>query len=71
MLLKEHPDLKTEEREDAILEGLRAQRAALGQMLSSGMISEQVFEELIEEVDKSIAGSHRTAKPTAESDEAF
>ncbi len=67
-LLKEHPGLKTEEREDAILEGLRAQRAALGQMLSNGMISDQVYEELIEEVDKSIAGPHRTAEPTAERD---
>ncbi|CAN5382012.1 hypothetical protein BH20ACI2_BH20ACI2_09450 [soil metagenome] len=37
-------------------------------MLSSGMLSEQVYEELIEEVDKSIAGSHRTAKPSAESE---
>ncbi len=60
-LLEEHPDLQTEEREDAILEGLRAQRAALAQMLSGGMISEQVYEELIEEVDKSISRAHRAA----------
>ncbi len=59
-LLEEHPNLRIEEREDAILEGLRAQRAALNQMLSNGIISDQVYEELVEEVDKSIAASHRT-----------
>ena len=33
-------------------------------MLSSGMISEQVYEELIGEVDESIASSHRAAIET-------
>ncbi|MEP6705487.1 MAG: Na+/H+ antiporter, partial [Acidobacteriota bacterium] len=67
-LLEVHPDLQSEEWEDAILEGLRAHRAALNQMLSNGMISEQVYEELIEEVDQSIADSHRTAKESTGSD---
>jgi len=67
-LLEEHPDLQTEEREDAILEGLRAQRAALAQMLSSGMISDAVYEELIEEVDKSIARLHRAAEPSGKTE---
>ncbi len=67
-LLEEHPDLQTEEREDAILEGLRAQRAALTTMLSNGMISDAVYEELIEEVDKSIARSHRAAAPSAKTE---
>lgn len=69
-LLEEHPDLQTEEREDAILEGLRAQRAALAQMFSSGMISDAVYEELIEEVDKSIARAHRAAEPSAKTEAA-
>ena len=60
-LLDEHPDLQTEEREDAILEGLRAQRAALATMLSNGMISDAVYEELIEEVDRAISLAHQAA----------
>jgi CPA1 family monovalent cation:H+ antiporter len=58
-LLAEHPDLQLEEREDAEMEGLRAQRAALTTMLSNGLISEQVHEELIEEVDSALARSRR------------
>ncbi len=69
-LLEEHPDLQTEEREDAILEGLRAQRAALTTMLSNGMISDAVYEELIEEVDKSIARAHRAAEPSGKTEAA-
>ena len=60
-LLKEHPDLQTEEREDAVLEGLRAQRAALTTMLSNGMISDAVYEELVAEVDEAITRSQRSA----------
>jgi CPA1 family monovalent cation:H+ antiporter len=67
-LLEEHPDLQTEEREDAILEGLRAQRAALAQMLSSGMISDAVYEELIEEVDGRISQAHCAAEPSAKTE---
>lgn len=58
-LLAEHPDLQLEEREDAEMEGLRAQRAALTTMLSNGLISEQVHEELIQEVDSALARSRR------------
>jgi CPA1 family monovalent cation:H+ antiporter len=53
-LLEEHPELQNEELEDAAIEGLRANRAALASMLSSGVISEGVFEELVEEVDAAI-----------------
>ncbi len=69
-LLEEHPDLQTEEREDAILEGLRAQRAALAQMLSSGMISDAVYEELVGEVDGQISQAHRAAEPSAKTEAA-
>ncbi len=65
-LLAEHPNLQAEEREDAILEGLRAQRAALTTMLSNGMISEQVYEELVGEVDEQIAQAHQAAVEDAE-----
>jgi hypothetical protein len=37
-------------------------------MLSSGMISDAVYEELIEEVDKSIARSHRAAEPSGKTE---
>jgi hypothetical protein len=58
-LLDEHSGLQAEEHEDAKLEGLRAQRAALATMLSNGLLSDAVFEELVTEVDESIAGTHR------------
>src|SRR5690606_25822945 len=65
-LLEEHPDLQKEEHEDAKLEGLRAQRAALSTMLSSGLLSDAVFEELVTEVDESIAKTHRRASAKSE-----
>lgn len=54
-LLKEHPELQFEEREDAQREGLNAQRAALAKMLSGGLISDVVYDELVTEVDQIIA----------------
>jgi len=58
-LLEKYPKLQAEEHEDAKIEGLRAQRAALATMLSSGLLNESVFEELITEVDEAIARAHR------------
>lgn len=54
-LLEKHPELQFEEREDAQREGLNAQRAALAKMLSGGLISDAVYEELVTEVDEKIA----------------
>ena len=54
VLLEEHPELQNEELEDAEIEGLRANRAALATMLSNGVISDAVYEELVEEVDAAI-----------------
>ncbi len=54
-LLKKHPELQSEEREDAQREGLNAQRAALAKMLSGGLISDVVYDELVTEVDEIIA----------------
>ncbi|MDI1242744.1 MAG: Na+/H+ antiporter [bacterium] len=62
-LLKEHPELQHEEREDALREGLNAQRSALATMLSSGLISDTVYEELVTEVDHAIEKISREAKP--------
>jgi CPA1 family monovalent cation:H+ antiporter len=53
-LLKDHPELQHEEREDARREGLNAQRSALTTMLSSGFISDSVYEELVTEVDHAL-----------------
>jgi CPA1 family monovalent cation:H+ antiporter len=54
-LLDEHPGLQSEELEDAEMESLRAQRATLTTLLSNGFISEQVYEELVAEIDAAIS----------------
>ncbi|MEP6945597.1 MAG: Na+/H+ antiporter [Acidobacteriota bacterium] len=51
-LLKKHPGLQLEERVDALREGLNAQRASLKTLLSSGIISDIVYDELVTEVDE-------------------
>jgi hypothetical protein len=61
-LLEEHPDLQSEEREDAEKESLRAQRATLTTLLSNGLISEQVYEELVAEVDAAISQVEETSE---------
>ncbi len=54
-LLEQHPELQFEELEDAEREGLKAKRATLTTMLSNGLISEQIYEELITEIDEALA----------------
>ncbi len=54
-LIQAYPELQSEEREDARLQSLRAQRAALTTLLNDSIISEQVHEELIVEVDAALA----------------
>lgn len=53
-LLREQPSLRAEEVDDARREGLRAYRAALGTLLTDGIISEPVYEELVTEVDAAL-----------------
>jgi CPA1 family monovalent cation:H+ antiporter len=65
-LLEGHPDLQAEEQADGMLEAFRAQRAALATMLGSGLISDAVFEELVTEVDESIAKTHRHSSEKSE-----
>lgn len=55
-LLRDQPALQAEELEDARQEGLRAQRAMLATLLSDGLISDQVYEELVTEVDMALKG---------------
>lgn len=53
-LLRARPELQAEEIKDAHEEGLRAQRARLGALLSDGVISERVYNELVTEVDAAL-----------------
>ncbi len=54
-ILQQHPALQMEELHKARLESLRAQRAALLDLLQAGVISEEVFSELAAEVDSAIS----------------
>ncbi len=65
-LLKEHPELQREEHEDARREGLNAQRSALTGMLSSGLISDAVYEELVTEVDHALELIASGPEPTGD-----
>ena len=53
-LLRERPALEAEVLADIRQEGLRAQRAALMTLLNEGQISEEVFNELVTEVDRQL-----------------
>ena len=54
-LIQAYPALQSKEREDARLESLRAQRAALTTLLNNNIISDAVHEELIVEIDAALA----------------
>lgn len=69
-LLQKHPELQLEESDDARREGLNAQRAALTKMLSSGLISDGIYEELVTEIDRAIETSTAEPKPIVATDEA-
>jgi monovalent cation:H+ antiporter, CPA1 family len=59
-LLQERPALLAAELDDSRREGLRAERAMLSELLSSGTISETVYDDLVAEVDAVLA-SEETA----------
>lgn len=61
-LIAEHPELQHEEKEDAEIETLRARRAALGEMLSHGVISDGIYDELLTEVDAAIERTRGSLK---------
>ncbi len=52
--LRDHPALRLEERDDARREGLRAERAMLISLHNDGLLSEQVYGELVAEVDAAL-----------------
>lgn len=59
-LLEEYPALLDEERQHALQEALRMQRATLGNLLRDGVIGEEVYNELTSEVDVGLqAAAHR------------
>jgi CPA1 family monovalent cation:H+ antiporter len=68
-LLLTNPALATEELEGARRELLRAQRAALAGLRRDGVISEEVFEKLVAEIDADLAGEVAPA-PEAAGEEA-
>jgi CPA1 family monovalent cation:H+ antiporter len=53
-LLRERPALQAEVLADVRQESLRAERAALINLLNEGQISEEIFEELVAEVDQQL-----------------
>ena len=55
-LLRENPSLRVAERERAMRETLRAKRGAISALLGDGVISEQVHDELVADVDAALAG---------------
>jgi len=55
-LLRERPALRAAAWQDAKREGLRAERIALTELHSAGVISETVYEELVSAVDTALEG---------------
>ncbi len=53
-LIRVHPHLHAEELQDARLEILRAQRTVLQELVQSGAIGEEVYEELVGEIDAAL-----------------
>lgn len=53
-VIRESPDLEAEEMETSRREMLRAQRSMLGNLRTSGTISEETFDELVTEIDQAL-----------------
>lgn len=65
-LLRAQPALQAAELDDARREALRAERTTLAELHSSGVLSEQVYGELIADVDAALAeDQHAAAAPAA------
>jgi len=54
-LLEQNPELQARELEQAQREALRAERSALNDLLRRGLISEEVYRQLISDVDRRMA----------------
>jgi CPA1 family monovalent cation:H+ antiporter len=59
-LLREQPSLGAQELDDARREGFRAGRARLATLLSDGVVSEQVYGELVGEIDAALQAERAT-----------
>lgn len=53
-LIHAHPEVERDELETARKEALRAQRSTLNDLLTGGLISEEIFTELVTEVDTAL-----------------
>ncbi len=57
-VLSKNPSVEIEELDTARQEALRVQRSAIGRLFRDGMISEDIHEELISEVDQALTEEH-------------
>jgi len=56
-ILKEHPDVETEELDSAWREFLQYQRLALSELLTDRGITEETFNDLASQIDNQLASS--------------
>ena len=57
-ILSANPAVETEELDTARREALRVQRATLGSLLRDGVISDEIYGELVHEVDEALTEQH-------------
>jgi CPA1 family monovalent cation:H+ antiporter len=53
-ILTEHPELEAEEMETAVRETLQSQRSTLSSLLNDGVIGEEIYSQLVSEVDTAL-----------------
>lgn len=58
-ILTDHPELEAEEMENARRESLQSQRSALSSLVNDGVISEDIYGQLVSEVDTALASGVR------------
>ncbi len=58
-ILTEHPELEAEEMENARRETLQSQRSTLSSLLNDGVISEEIYSQLVAEVDAALTSGVR------------
>ena len=58
-ILTDHPELEAEEMENARRESLQSQRSALSSLVNNGVISEDIYGQLVSEVDTALASGVR------------
>ncbi|NJN19359.1 MAG: hypothetical protein HC822_25460 [Oscillochloris sp.] len=68
MLLNSEPSLYAAELEDTRREALRAERITLMELLSSGVISEHIYSELVGEIDIDLSTEHPGRDPVEQHD---